>query len=487
MSAARIWVLLYSRTGDNNQVLSLAQSLGQPFETKQLKYNLLRGFGLHLGPSLLTIDKASRKSIRPPWPDLILAIGRWSVPVARAIKSKSQGRSKILFLGNPRIDPHHFDLILATRDYLDPRGENVVVVPLPMALPAASADPAGEPIPFAGLPHPRTLFLIGAPIKYWDLSESYLRAAVLQAVGKANAAGGSILVSGSPRTPDALLDAASLALAEARNGWMARSRRGGLDQLFAAVDEVVVTGDSMSMVTEAVLTGKPVGILPLELSEKGLRKLGPQAAESRSGSKRRDLRRFWAEIWDRGLAGTVAHPKAARLASSAASAALIVASFLSLSQLPEGAPGPLPEDTAETGLGKPAVKGVTGFLSIWHGLENLLDAGQRDAGALWLATWDSQTPWYAKLIAGIVSASAMSPIDLTPDFIPVIGYLDDLMLMALGTYLAARLIPRPLLADFRQRAMSLDYSAARRGVIVMVGIWTAAAATAILRLAGFSI
>jgi len=88
------------------------------------------------------------------------------------------------------------------------------------------------------------------------------------------------------------------ALRHARHGWIAPSRTAGLAGMFAAADEVVVTGDSMSMVTEAVLTGKPVGLLPLDLSDKGARKLGVFAAPEGSGSKRRDMRRFWARHSD---------------------------------------------------------------------------------------------------------------------------------------------------------------------------------------------
>lgn len=72
--------------------------------------------------------------------------------------------------------------------------------------------------------------------------------------------------------------------------------------------------------------------------------------------------------------------------------------------------------------------------------------------ALYLAARDPRTPWYAKLlIAGIV-AYALSPIDLIPDFVPVLGYLDDLILIPLGIALAIRLVPPPVLADCRARA-----------------------------------
>ncbi|MCL6682992.1 ELM1/GtrOC1 family putative glycosyltransferase [Sphingomonas alba] len=473
MDDTRNWVLLYSRTGDNNQALALAKSLGQPFETKELKYNWLRRFGLRLGPTFLTLDRDSRKQLAPPWPPLVIAVGRWSVPVARAIKARSKGRSRVVFLGNPRIDPAHFDLVFATRDYLEPRGPNVVVVPMPLAASTASdvvsADWAVH------LPHPRTLLLIGASIKYWELAPARVAETVRSLAEKANAAGGSLLVSGSPRTPDELLLAAGNALRHARHGWIAPSRTSGLAAMFAAADEVVVTGDSMSMVTEAVLTGKPVGLVPLDLNNKGARKIGVVAASEGSGSKRRDMRRFWAELWDKGLAGTALRPKTAAVAASAAAAALIVTAYLATTPIAEAIEQPVSVVAPAFGAISAAVIGL------WHGIQSLMDAAQRDAGALWLAAWEPQTPWYVKLIAGLTSASAISPIDLTPDVIPVIGYMDDLFLLAIGMFLTARLIPKPLMAELRERAVSVDFTMARRGAATIACIWLAAAAAALVR------
>jgi uncharacterized membrane protein YkvA (DUF1232 family) len=77
---------------------------------------------------------------------------------------------------------------------------------------------------------------------------------------------------------------------------------------------------------------------------------------------------------------------------------------------------------------------------------------KRDVVALWIAAHDSRVPWYAKLIAGAVAAYALSPIDLIPDFIPVLGYLDDLIIVPLGILLAIRLIPAGLMQEFREEA-----------------------------------
>ena len=69
---------------------------------------------------------------------------------------------------------------------------------------------------------------------------------------------------------------------------------------------------------------------------------------------------------------------------------------------------------------------------------------KRDVIALWIAARDPRVPWYAKALAMAVAAYALSPIDLIPDFIPVLGYLDDLVIVPLGILLVVRLVPAPL-------------------------------------------
>ena len=99
-----------------------------------------------------------------------------------------------------------------------------------------------------------------------------------------------------------------------------------------------------------------------------------------------------------------------------------------------------------------------------------------DLIALSLAARDSRTPWYAKLIVAGCVAYALSPIDLIPDFIPVIGLVDDLILIPIALALAVRFIPKPVLADCRSRA---DEIAARQpswtAGAVVIAIWTALA------------
>jgi uncharacterized membrane protein YkvA (DUF1232 family) len=101
-----------------------------------------------------------------------------------------------------------------------------------------------------------------------------------------------------------------------------------------------------------------------------------------------------------------------------------------------------------------------------------------DTYALYLACRDPRVPWFAKAIVGLVVAYALSPIDLIPDFIPVLGYLDDLVLIPLGIALAVRLIPPDVLAEHRRNAKQIldsDRRRSRVGATIVVAIWSASA------------
>ncbi len=111
---------------------------------------------------------------------------------------------------------------------------------------------------------------------------------------------------------------------------------------------------------------------------------------------------------------------------------------------------------------------------------------KRDTYALYLAVRDPRTPWYAKAFALAIAAYALSPIDLIPDFIPVLGYLDDLLLVPLGIALAIRLIPPEILADCRAQAQtSVDRggAAGRAAALVVVALWLLGAVLAAMLLA----
>ncbi|WP_207483388.1 YkvA family protein [Arenibaculum pallidiluteum] len=102
---------------------------------------------------------------------------------------------------------------------------------------------------------------------------------------------------------------------------------------------------------------------------------------------------------------------------------------------------------------------------------------RRDTIALWLAARDPRVPLPAKVAAALVAAYALSPIDLIPDFVPVLGYLDDLLIVPLGIALAVRLVPPLLMAEFRTEAMRrAERPVSRAGAAAIIAAWLAAAA-----------
>ena len=110
------------------------------------------------------------------------------------------------------------------------------------------------------------------------------------------------------------------------------------------------------------------------------------------------------------------------------------------------------------------------------GLKQRARALKAETYVLYLAARHPGTPWYAKLLVAGIVAYALSPVDLIPDFIPVLGLLDDLLLIPLGIALAIRLIPPAVLAECRARAQERRKLVSRVAGAVIVGIWLAVAA-----------
>src|SRR5262245_33820874 len=92
---------------------------------------------------------------------------------------------------------------------------------------------------------------------------------------------------------------------------------------------------------------------------------------------------------------------------------------------------------------------------------------EMDVVALWIAARDPRVPWYAKAVGAVIAAYALSPIDLIPDFIPVLGYLDDLIIVPLGIVLAVKLVPRDLMSEFRAQAARRAKPTSKGGLVLI--------------------
>ena len=302
----RIWVLLGSRVGDNNQLLALAEALGLPFETRTLGYRRRWIRWLRVFPTMpFLLDRRSRRMIGAPWPDLVIGIGRRSVAVARWIRWRNRGATKLARLGNPRADPKLFDLVLTTPQYPVPGGDNVIALPLSMR-----RHPSVDPLPdeaqwLERLPRPHLLLSLGGVTRYWIIANDIVADCASRLAERAAGVDGTLIVVGSPRTAPDTLESVKRAVLGRHSVALDPPVR--FSVLLADADEHFVTADSVSMISEAVMTGKPVGLVPVELDEEGREELGLERGRS---SDFRDLRRFWAALEQRGLAGTVDEPRA---------------------------------------------------------------------------------------------------------------------------------------------------------------------------------
>ncbi|MCC7082022.1 MAG: mitochondrial fission ELM1 family protein [Burkholderiales bacterium] len=267
--APRVWVLLGRHEGDNRQLLALAEALGWPFETRRLDFKRHRILPNWLqGGSLAQLDRIRSESLGPPWPDLVLACGRRSAPVARWIGRRSAGTARLVHLGRPQAPLAAFDLVVTTPQYRLPGRDNVVynVLPLNRTMSGASARAAASWAPrLEHLPRPWIALLVGGNSSSSELSTAVASRLRGQAEALARERGGSLLIATSPRTPPPAADIvlADSAVPGVRYRWRARDPDNPYALFLDRADELIVTGDSASMLAEACALGRPVHYVAL--------------------------------------------------------------------------------------------------------------------------------------------------------------------------------------------------------------------------------
>jgi mitochondrial fission protein ELM1 len=265
----RVWTLLGEREGDNAQIRGLAEALGWPAEAKRLTYTRrYKCWNLLLGASLLSLDRRASSALVPPWPDLVIAAGRRSAPVARWIRKQSGGRARLVHIGRPWAPLRCFDLVITTPQYGLPQRPNVLHNALPIIRGDASrlAEARTHWAPrLAALPRPLVALLVGGDSPPYVLDPTTAERLGQQARDGARALGGTLVVTCGPRVRAPAVEA--LAAATRGAGHFHRWRPDDPDNPYLAylalADRFIVTGDSASMLAEACLTGKPVSIFPL--------------------------------------------------------------------------------------------------------------------------------------------------------------------------------------------------------------------------------
>ena len=265
--ALSCWVLSEGMAGTENQCLALAAALGVTPEVKRAvtapPWRWLKGAAPALPPALLA---SGRDTVEPPWPDLVIASGRKCVALVLAIRRASRGGSFVIFVQNPRWGQADFDLIVVPRhdgltgDNVFPtRGALSRVDASRLSIAAAEFAPA-----FADLPRPLVACLIGGTSRRHSLTPVGAKA-IGDSLAKLSAASGcGLLITASRRTPPASFAALNAALADVPTYTWRGEGKNPYFGFLALAEAILVTADSVSMVSDACATGKPVHILPVE-------------------------------------------------------------------------------------------------------------------------------------------------------------------------------------------------------------------------------
>jgi mitochondrial fission protein ELM1 len=261
------WIITEGIAGSENQCLGVAEALGV---TPVIKRIALRQPWKTLTPILggeseWTFSPVSDK-IRAPWPDLVIASGRKSIAAARYIKRMAGNRVFTVYLQDPRISPSQFDLVaVPSHDRL--RGPNVIVTTAapnrvtPERLDEGLNDFAD---PFEDFPEPRVAVLIGGDSKAYKMTEAVTQKLAAQLHDLATNMGASVFITTSRRTGKANEEIIDSVLADT-NAWVWDQESDNPYFGFLAwADYILVTADSVSMMSEAATTGKPVYMIQLE-------------------------------------------------------------------------------------------------------------------------------------------------------------------------------------------------------------------------------
>lgn len=257
------WAITDGVAGNQRQALALAERLGLPVRHLVLEPRAPWSWfapRFDLGGSL-ALPQAQRRLFVPPWPRVAIGCGRAAALFTRQLRGLSEGRSYTVQILDPRADPAHWDGVIAPRhDQLT--GANVIT-PLGSLNPIDDdwlADGRDAFPHLADLPQPRIGVLLGGPRKGIALDESYARQLASRLLELRRDAGGSLLVLASRRTPTALIDVfrASLEGAPALLWSGPADGPNPYPGVLGWADRLVVTPDSVNMLSEACAVGCPV-------------------------------------------------------------------------------------------------------------------------------------------------------------------------------------------------------------------------------------
>ena len=265
----KVWLLLDDRPGHRTQVRGLADALGWTAEEKRLRFCLVNHLpNKLLGAHLVSLDRTRSDPLDPPWPDLVVAMGRRTVPVARWIGEQSGGAVKLVQLGRKGANlADVFDLAVALRHFqLPPHPARLDLVVPPTQVTAARLAAAAEQWPdlLRDAASPKVVLLVGGSTVQHELSPEAAEEMAARVVAFAREAGGSLSVVTSRRTSAKAIRAMQAGAPDARfHLWRADEKENPYLGYLARAEVLVATGESESMLAEAAATGLPLYIYPL--------------------------------------------------------------------------------------------------------------------------------------------------------------------------------------------------------------------------------
>jgi len=256
----RVWVLTNGMAGFESQAIGIAEALGAAPEIKRVAPRGPWKWLAPWGPA------APQADIAPPWPDLLIASGRQSIPYARMIRRQSAGRTFTVILQDPRVAPAHFDFVWApAHDRLEgPNVLSTLASPHRLTREKLAAEAARFATQVAHLPHPRIAVLLGGSNAVYRLSEDTAARIAAQLAGLAEREGAGLMVTPSRRTGAAQTGTIKAALEDKPAIVWDGTGDNPYFGFLGLADAVIVTCDSVNMVGEAAFTGKPVHVIELE-------------------------------------------------------------------------------------------------------------------------------------------------------------------------------------------------------------------------------
>ena len=275
--APRVWVLQSNRVGETVHTIALADALGWPCEVKRFAY---RDYVPHfmLSASLMGVVRSRSSELSPPWPDVVISAGLRNEAVARWIAKHADRPVRLVYLGRTWARLEHFDLVITTPQYRLQDHPHVLqnsmtvhrVTEQRLTEAAANLTPR-----LADLPAPYIAVLVGGSSGPYTLGRRVADRLGYQASEMANACGGSLLVTTSARTSRAATEALSGAITAPVEfyEWLPNADYNPYLGFLAVADAIIVTGDSIAMLTDACATRKPVYIFDLGDSEHSMRSI----------------------------------------------------------------------------------------------------------------------------------------------------------------------------------------------------------------------